>query len=248
MLARWRRFSQILGWAALSLGVLARVPVVVPGVSGGCAGVIGTGLVLYLLPSALAGLTEPGYLAFAAAVAWLLPAATVGGAVCGWVCPMGSVQDALARVGRRLGVLVPAPPGQRGLRLVRYLLLLATLAGAAWLLRPWYAVCPMHYLTAALQGRGLGYRGLERLGLALVPVLASLVVPRFFCRYLCPVGVLLRVGHGWTSLDLLVDARPACRGCPVCLTCPMGLQPSRDFPSARDCIRCGRCLVCGRGG
>ncbi|MEO2241159.1 MAG: 4Fe-4S binding protein [Euryarchaeota archaeon] len=248
MLARWRRILQALGWASLGLGVLARVPVIVPGVSGGCAGVIGTGLVLYLLPSALAGLTGVDYLAFVAAVAWLLPAVTVGGAVCGWVCPLGSAQDALVQVGRRLGALVPRPLGHRRLRLARYLLLIAALVGAVWLLRPWYAVCPMHYLAASLQGRGLGYRGLERLGLALVPVLASLVVPRFFCRYLCPVGVLLRVGHGWTLLDLLVGARPACRGCAVCLTCPMGLRPNRDFPSALDCIRCGRCLECGRGG
>ncbi len=251
MISGWRRLVQTVSAGAAASGIVLKVPVIVPGVSGGCAGVIGTGLTLYLLPTALAGLTSPGHLVFVAAVAWLLPAVLVGRAVCGWICPLGFLQDLLAGLGRRLGITVNPPPGDLRLRYTKYVVLLLTLVGAAALIRPWYAVCPMHYLASQLENPRLGYYATLRLGLVSLPVLASMIVPRFLCRYVCPVGVLLRIAHGWTALDRLASVRalkPGCLGCPRCTTCPMGLTPAEDFPSGSDCIRCGRCFECRRAG
>ena len=77
-------------------------------------------------------------------------------------------------------------------------------------------------------------------GLALLAL--SALVPRFFCRYLCPLGALPEL-LSMTKLRLLkVAPTDKCKNCKVCVAvrkvCPMGLQR----PGAPECISCGKCV------
>ncbi|WP_457620054.1 4Fe-4S binding protein, partial [Methanopyrus sp.] len=197
------------------------------------------------------GLVTLTQLAVTALVGWIVPAVSVGGAVCGWICPLGLIQDALAGLGRRLGLTVHRPPGHVGLRYLRYAILAAALTlGPFAAYRLWYKVCPMHYLSYVLLGQQkVGFYSAFKMAVAFGILGVSVFVPRFVCRYVCPIGVLLRLTNGWSLLDSLLKGkretvRKSCRNCKICKVCPKALHPAEAFPSDFDCMRCGRCLDC----
>lgn len=188
---------------------------------------------------------------------FLLPlvAALVAGRVfCGAVCPLGAVQHFVS----------PAKGGPAPGRLHRLLLalpvlvLLATVASAV--LGSVFFICRVdpykplffggHYLALLAAQRGALDCGPWYVGdafawlfLALMLV-AGWVIPRVFCRYVCPYGVLLGllsiVAFWRRKLD---PAR--CTECRSCVrACPVGAITVRDHTpvvSAYQCIQCGRC-------
>ncbi len=72
-------------------------------------------------------------------------------------------------------------------------------------------------------------------------LVASAVVPRFYCRYACPLGASLGL---LSFLSFRRIARvPQCDVCKVCeQRCPTGAirGPEIDFP---ECVRCNVCEV-----
>jgi MauM/NapG family ferredoxin protein len=86
-----------------------------------------------------------------------------------------------------------------------------------------------------------------RLGWLYAALLAGLIlldqiVPRFWCRYLCPLGGLL----GWISRVALFQRQvsPDCKDCGLCsISCPTGtIDADRDYAS--DPAECTMCLDC----
>lgn len=70
----------------------------------------------------------------------------------------------------------------------------------------------------------------------------NIIAPRFWCRYLCPLGALL----GLTSKFALFRRQVSsdCKGCALCeRACPTGtIDPTRNFAS--DPSECTMCLDC----
>ena len=164
--------------------------------------------------------------------------ALLGRVFCGWVCPLGSAQDAVRSLRRRRsgGLLV------QGLSSVRYGVLIVLLGSAALgaNLAGW--LDPVVMSTRALHGgAGAGAPWTAAL-FAWAPIGAVLglvfVAPRFWCRTLCPLGAVLSL-----------IARPAvyrrhttasCTQCGTCAdVCPMGR--SRVTHAPVTCIGCRRC-------
>ncbi|MDH7486766.1 MAG: 4Fe-4S binding protein [Anaerolineae bacterium] len=82
------------------------------------------------------------------------------------------------------------------------------------------------------------------LALAFAAVLAlNAIRPRFWCRYLCPLGALLGLFSKVAWLRHTVD-EAACTACQRCARlCPTGtIDPQRDF--AADPAECTLCLDC----
>jgi polyferredoxin len=73
---------------------------------------------------------------------------------------------------------------------------------------------------------------------------ASLVVDRFWCRYLCPLGAALSV-VGRFSLLRIRRTASACTDCTLCdKPCPVGIEPSKARPFvSSDCIGCMDCVA-----
>jgi polyferredoxin len=93
------------------------------------------------------------------------------------------------------------------------------------------------------------YREAWLFGAVFVGIIAlNLIAPRFWCRYLCPLGGLL----GWISRGALLrrEVSEECKGCTLCTTvCPTGtIDASKHYASdPAECTMCLECLdVCPR--
>ena len=169
-------------------------------------------------------------------------------AFCSWICPVGTLSESLASVGQRLfrrKIRVPRVL-DIALRSLKYLLLAFFVYAiffqmtpgdiATFLNSPYNRVADvkMMYFFAHITSFALKVMA----GL----VVASIVIPYFWCRYLCPYGALL----GFLSLaSPLKITRIAsnCIDCGLCAkACPANLAVDRVKRVNSD--ECTACLSC----
>ena len=171
----------------------------------------------------------------------VLYGAILGRAWCGWVCPFGLLQD-LASRGRRV------PFGRRGWGLVRFVILALSVTLAALYLDTYFCkVCPVGTLEASLpvfllEGLPPGLWFYAHLASLALVAAGFLLVPRFWCRYLCPVGAVLSLFNRLAPVRIVFD-ESRCTGCGTCVTkCPMGIDPRREAGGV-NCILCLECVA-----
>lgn len=197
------------------------------------------------------------------------------GAFCGWICPLGALQEwlyagsawlqkrirPLGRGVRALKAWAGATPtrrfDQRGaptlleridgwLRYGRYLVLAwAVLGAAAYGTMVFRDYDPWAALLTIGELELAG--GAVVLGVVLV---ASLFVERPWCRYACPLGAAIGLASKLSPLRI-ERAGPACAGCALCTsTCPVGIPvDTRTTITDAGCIMCLRCIgTCPRHG
>ncbi len=189
-------------------------------------------------------------------------------AFCGWACPLGTVQELLNKLGRRLNLpLRRLENGSVGkVRPVKWILLL-TLVLALPLLaglgvaphslgNPWCDVCPSRIATTLLTGNteqvslrtgsgiefALGAIGNTLAGFILV---AAFAVRQPFCR-ICPLLGFNGVFQRLSPMRLAKRQHDKCDKCGVCAkACPMDIHEIAREHGAKafheDCTLCGRC-------
>jgi len=163
---------------------------------------------------------------------------------CSWICPLGAVQEWFWRLSRKLfGRTITLPrPLDRPLIALRYLVLVAVL-GMTWTV--WQgdlgfrAYDPFYIIFTGFQGHELlGFSLFIGIGVLIV----ALLVPMFWCRYLCPLGAaidpLSRLG--FLRLRRVLSACTDCGKCDE--ACPERIPVSQlDDVTARDCTNCFEC-------
>ena len=69
----------------------------------------------------------------------------------------------------------------------------------------------------------------------------AILIPSFWCRYLCPMGALFSLFNRVSLLKLKLD-KAKCSSCGLCApACPMGIEPHYQYDN-HNCIKCGRCV------
>lgn len=192
----------------------------------------------------------------------------IGKAFCGWICPLGTVQEWLYRLGRilRRPFRNLSERAAQRLRLVKWLMLVIMVFGlplAAGLGVTPHAtgdafcqICPSRLTTSLLTGDTeqaairtggvldfvLGALANTLFGFVLV---VSLAVRQPFCR-LCPLLALNAVFQRLSLLRLVKQPHDKCQKCGICTkACPMDIaeiwHESGRKAFAEDCTLCGRC-------
>lgn len=203
-------------------------------------------LITWLTTGTLITKIHPSNLVLGLAV--LVATLLVGNAFCGWICPFGAVQDALTWVRRKLRLPAVTVPRalDRALRWGRFVVLAVILSfsyatASLWFADydPYVALFGLHWLFEPdTPGLWIG------LSVLAVVVVASVLVERAWCRYLCPLGGVLSVLSRFSLLRIR-RAPTTCTDCSLCdKACPVGIEPSKAAPMVSpDCIGCMDCVT-----
>ncbi len=176
---------------------------------------------------------------------WIVFALTllVGPVFCGWVCPLGSVQEWLGKLGKKIfkrkyNRFIPYRY-DRILRYLRYLILgwvvyMTVVTGKLFFadIDPYFAL--FNFWTGEVATAGLVILGLV-LG-------ASLLVERPFCKYACPYGAVLGIFNLFRIFKIKRNV-PTCTDCKACdRSCPMNIPVSTGTAvRSHQCITCMKC-------
>ena len=184
-------------------------------------------------------------------VAFLLSSLLLKKAFCAWLCPVGTISEALWNLGerglRRMGLRPLVLPRRLDipLRSLKYLLLaffvyvVVSLPAAGleqFLEAPFGIIADVKMLNFF---REMGVVGISVL---LTLALLSLVIKNFWCRYLCPYGALMGIVSALSPVKIRRDPE-ACIDCNKCNhACPSNL-PVAQLVTVRS-LECSSCLSC----
>jgi polyferredoxin len=175
----------------------------------------------------------------------LLLAILAGPVLCGWVCPLGTIQEWVGKLGRKLfkrryNTFVPARL-DRVLRYTRYLVLAwviyMTAASATLVfdnIDPFSAL--FHFWTSEASLGGII--------VLLVTLGLSLLVERPWCKYACPFGAVLGLSNLFRVFTIR-RVEGTCKLDGACnRACPMNI-PVSQLKKIRDhqCISCLECTT-----
>jgi ferredoxin-type protein NapH len=176
----------------------------------------------------------------------------VGRMTCGWVCPFGFIQDLIHKIP------TPKLPLWKPLRWVKYAVLGLLVVvmpvffvDASGLGHPWFCklVCPAGTLEGAVPLLFLkpslwdtvGLFFWNKLAILILILVAAILISRFFCRVICPLGAFYSL-FSRLSLVKLEFVEGNCVECGACVrNCPTGVVPNQEFDS-RECIMCLKCV------
>ena len=191
----------------------------------------------------------------------------LGKAFCGWVCPLGTLQELIGKLGRRLGLPLRRFDSSNvgKVRPVKWLLMLVLVLALPLLTglgvtphslgTPWCDICPSRIATTLLSGsteqlalRGggiefaLGAISNTLIGFVLV---AAFAVRQPFCR-ICPLLSFNAAFQRLSPLRLVKQQHDRCDKCGICAkACPMDIHEIASAHGNKayheDCTLCGRC-------
>lgn len=166
-----------------------------------------------------------------------------GPVFCGWVCPLGSIQEWTGRLGRRIfkgryNRIVPMAV-HRYLKYFRYVVLVFVVVVTA---RSGYLMFASIDPYNALFTFWTDEVALPAVMVLLATLLLSLAVERPWCKYACPYGALLGIVGKFRIFK--IRRNPAtCISCAKCdKSCPMLIEVSgQEAVSDQQCISCYEC-------
>lgn len=173
---------------------------------------------------------------------------------CGFLCSFGAMGDLLWALSRKIfkKPLKVNSQVDRKLKLLKYLVFvlivvfLWTLAiPVSSTMNPW----TIFGMYASLNGWS-SPNNLLTFGalLLLLIMIGSMLIERFFCRYLCPLGVVFALTSKF-RLFRIKKPREKCGNCKLCTwKCSMGIHlDQQDVITSGECIDCFACVdICPR--
>ena len=184
----------------------------------------------------------------------LLFGVILGRTICGWLCPLGLIQELLHKIPTWkvkknrltralswlkyviLAVFVVAIPLWYGLKhdipvpgFCKYICPAGTLEGAIGLLSN-----PNNMSLFSM----LGILFTRKFTIMLIIGLACVFCYRSFCRFLCPLGAIYGLFNRFCLVGVRVD-EDRCNGCGACVrNCGMDVRHVGDH----ECIHCSKCM------
>jgi polyferredoxin len=180
--------------------------------------------------------------------------------ICGYVCPMGFLQDLLYKIKSPKLMLRTF---FKYAKYVKYIILVLFVIVLPCLIRhelsglgePWFCkyICPAGTIFGAapllavneFMRSLLGWQFVLKATVAVLIIAGSVFVFRIFCRVLCPLGAIYALFNRFSVFRMSCD-REKCVGCGKCgEACNIGINPV-ETPNSPECVRCRGCVgSCG---
>ena len=184
----------------------------------------------------------------------------LGRTVCGWLCPLGLIQELLHKIPT---FKIPKSRITRAFSYLKYVILAVFVIAVPL----WYGIkhdmaipgfckyiCPagtfegaMALLANAKNGnyyKMLGILFTRKFVIMLIIGLLCVFLYRGFCRFICPLGAIYGLFSKIAVIGVKVD-RSRCTNCGACVRCcGMDVRKVGDH----ECINCAKCMdVCSAG-
>lgn len=178
----------------------------------------------------------------------------MGRLVCGWLCPFGLIQELIYKIKSKKFRI----SGKNPLKYLKYIILIVFV-----ILMPMFVVnqvgiggpafckyiCPAGTLEAGIPliilnpslRQAMGFLFSWKALLLIITIVASIVIYRPFCRFICPLGAIYGLFNP-ISLYKLEVSEDKCIKCNKCTkACKLDIE-SYKTPNSPECIRCGDCI------
>lgn len=176
----------------------------------------------------------------------LIALVLTGAGFCGWICPLGSIQEWFGKLGRKIfGRYYNKIPKKLDfiLRFGKYILLIWVIIQTARTGKLFFGDFDPYYNLFNIWTDEIALTGYISVALTLG---LSLFIERPFCRYACPLGAINGFFNSF-SLFSIKRKKKTCVNCGLCdLSCPMNVNISgKGAIKSPACIRCMKCTeVC----
>jgi len=176
---------------------------------------------------------------------WLVLGLTLlfGPVFCGWICPFGTVEEFVGKIGRKIfkkryNNFIPFKLDKL-LKYLRYVVLLLVVILTATSGKLLFSNIDPYFALFNIWSSEVTRLSLLVLGLVLI---GSLFVERPWCKYLCPFGALLGIFNLFRIVKLKRNEK-TCINCKACdRACPMNINISTSkVVSDHQCISCLLC-------
>lgn len=182
----------------------------------------------------------------------------LGRFVCGWLCPFGLMQELIHKI--------PTPKLRlwKGFLYIKYVILIVfvlilpvTATNYMGMGKPAFCqyICPAGTLEGGIPlllthpqlRQTIGPLFFLKMTILIITVAGCVLIYRFFCRTICPLGAIYGLLNKISAYHLEVDQHK-CINCGKCAqTCKMEVNPVKT-PNSAECIRCGACAqTCPKG-
>jgi len=187
--------------------------------------------------------------AFILMILGVIVAILFGAIFCGYICPFGTFQEWIGKIGRKLfpkkyNHFVPKKLDHL-LRYLRYGVLAMVLYNTAVTAKLVFQAVDPYYALFNFFTNEVAVTAYIALGVITV---LSLFIERPWCKYFCPYGALLGL-FNLISIFKIRRNKNTCIGCKQCdNTCPMNIEVSNtNTVKNHQCIICHQCtseMVC----
>lgn len=177
----------------------------------------------------------------------------LGRFVCGWLCPFGLVQELIHKI--------PTPKFRlpKPLKAIKYAVLIIFVFLMPILItnymgmgKPAFCqyICPAGTLLGGIPllsthpelSRTIGNLFSLKAAILALTIIGCVFFYRFFCKTLCPLGVIYGLMNKISFYKLTVN-NTQCVHCGACSrACKMDVDPTKT-PNSVECIRCGECAA-----
>lgn len=166
-----------------------------------------------------------------------------GPVFCAWICPFGSFQEFLGKLGKRIfkkryNNIIPQKI-DRALRFLRYFILILVIYNTAATAKLVFQDVDPYYALFSMFTGEVAITAYIALG---ITVLLSLIIERPFCKYVCPYGAMLGIFNFFRIFKIRRN-QSTCTSCNACSRrCPMNIELSKaKTVMNHQCITCLEC-------
>ena len=163
---------------------------------------------------------------------------------CGWLCPFGALQELLSTFAKKVGIKQYSIRKKLddNLRYIKYFLLFIILilgileleaVNKFYTIEPFKTVITLRFMAP-----------ISAIFWAISLLIISLVIERFFCRFLCPLGAGLAILGNFRLLKFLKRRQECGNPCLACnKICPTGAINKSGEIVMSECLGCLDCQV-----